>query len=86
MVCEFGKNRCAVEEVEEGHDHIFHKLIGDAFGWVRLSPRLTQTVKTLLGTTCRSMINAGAPKRQRFMLNMPVKRRRALVATIPIEE
>jgi hypothetical protein len=28
---------------------------------------------------------AGAPKRQSFMLNMPVKRRRALVATNPFK-
>jgi hypothetical protein len=32
------------------------------------------------------MIIAGAPKRQRIILRMPVKRRRALVATTPIEE
>jgi hypothetical protein len=32
------------------------------------------------------MIISGAPERQGFMLNMPVKRRRALVATTPIEE
>jgi starch phosphorylase len=36
--------------------------------------------------TCRSMINSGAPKGQRIMVNMTVKRRRALVATAPIEE
>jgi hypothetical protein len=33
-----------------------------------------------------SMINAGAPKRQRIILRMPVKRRRALVATNPIKD
>jgi hypothetical protein len=32
------------------------------------------------------MIIAGAAKRQRFIVRMPVKRRRALVATNPIEE
>jgi hypothetical protein len=32
------------------------------------------------------MIFAGASKRQRFILRMPAKQRRALVATTPIEE
>jgi hypothetical protein len=32
------------------------------------------------------MINAGVEKRQRNKLKEPVKRRRALVATIPIKE
>jgi hypothetical protein len=32
------------------------------------------------------MIIVGAPKRHRFILVMPVKRRRALVATNPIED
>ena len=50
---------------------------------MRLSRKVRQPVKTLLTV---SMINRSLRSGNGFILSMPVKRRRALVATNPIEE